>query len=181
MSERDSLEYLAARLEISDAMATYCRGVDRGDDDLMASIFQPDADVSHGLHARTHADDPAYGSFTFFHHHIGNQVVEITGDRAASETYLSATQGFVLDGVDYEMHVKARYLDRWERRDGPFKVVYRRVVWDSVRTEQSSPTWPDGASIHWAGNRVMHDDLRWGSRSHDDESYSLFESVSRVG
>jgi hypothetical protein len=175
------VEYLSARLELSDAMARYCRGVDRGDDELMGSIFHPDADVSHGLHERTHADDPAYDDFTFFHHHIGNQVVEIAGDIAATETYLTATQGFVLDGVAYDMRVKARYLDRWERRGGPFKVAYRRVVWDSVRTERSSPTWPDGAYIRWAGHRVERDDLRWGSRSRDDESYSFFGELSRVG
>jgi hypothetical protein len=170
---------LHARLEIADAMARYCRGVDRGDDELMASIFHQDADVQHGMHARTHAGDAPYTSFTFFHHHIGNQVVELAGDVAVSETYLTAAQGFVLDGVEYDMQIKARYLDRWERRDGgPFKVVFRRVVWDWVRTEPSSPTWPDGAYIHWGGRKVSRDELCWGSRSRDDPSYPLFGEVT---
>jgi hypothetical protein len=175
------VDYLLARLELSDAMARYCRGVDRGDEALMASIFHDDADVSHGLHTRTHADDSAYDDFTFFHHHVANQVVEIAGDVAATETYLIAAQGFRRDGVDYEMHVKARYLDRWERRGGPFRVAYRRVVWDWVRTEPASPTWPDGAYIHWAGNAVSREQLRWGTRSGDDESYALFRSIRHCG
>jgi hypothetical protein len=179
MTRREQIEYLLARLEISDAMATYCRGVDRGDDELMASIFHPDADVDHGLHRRTHAGDAAYTSFSFYHHLIGNQVVEISGDLAATETYLAATQGFVLDGVEYDMHVKARYLDRWERRGGPFKVAHRRVVWDWVRTEPASPAWPDGSYIHWGGRQVSRDELHWGSRSRDDPSYAVFEA-SRV-
>jgi hypothetical protein len=174
------LDYIAARLELADAMARYCRGVDRGDEALMGSVFHDDADVSHGLHERTHADDPAYDDFTYFHHHIGNQVVKIDGDVAVTETYLTAMQGFELEGIAYDMQVKARYLDRWERRGGPFKIAYRRIVWDTVRTVPTSTTWPDGASIHWGGHRVFRDSLAWGARTREDASYALFEEVGGV-
>lgn len=176
--EEALLTRMLAEHEIDDAIAIYCRGVDRGDEELMASAFHADADVNHGLHGRTHADDPAYSQFSMFHHQLGNRVIVLDGDRAASETYFTAVQGFTYDGVGYDQMVKARYLDRWERRGGPFRIVYRRVVWDWVRTEPSSPSWPNGSAITWNGHRVEHGDIFWGERSRGDLSYALFGDLA---
>ena len=50
------------------------------------------------------------------------------GDQARVETCVSA--GHLLHGAAEELHFFGRYLDRLEKRDGRWKLLYRQVVMD---------------------------------------------------
>lgn len=135
------LEELSARAEIHDALLRYCRGLDRLDMSLVRGAFHPDAYIHfpESLHVGS-----ADGSFDFLSaemprfmrtmHFLGNSLIEFDGPRTAYvETYLNA------DHQGSEQHhwknrtVKlwARYLDRFEERDGVWLIAERemRVDW----------------------------------------------------
>ena len=134
------LEELAARAQIQDVLLRYCRGVDRVDMDLVRSAFHQDAWIRfpESLH-----DGPVDGLLEFAvgelprfvrtMHFIGNSLIEFDGsDTAHVETYLNAyhqgTERHQWKGEYVKLW--ARYVDRFERRDGVWAIAYRMMLTD---------------------------------------------------
>jgi len=134
------LEELAARTEIHDTLLRYCRGLDRLDMRLVRGAFHPDAYIHFPASLHVGSAD---GFFDFLAaemprfvrtmHLLGNSLVEFDGPRMAYvETYLSADH----QGSDRHhwknQNVKlwARYLDRFEERDGVWLIAERRLMVD---------------------------------------------------
>jgi hypothetical protein len=134
------IEELTARTEIHDALRRYCRGVDRVDMDLVRSVFHEDAWIRfpESLHV-----GPIDGLIEFAvaelprfirtMHFIENSLIDFDGPTVAHvETYLSAThQGSELHHWKNE-YVKlwGRYLDRFELREGGWRIAHRSLVVD---------------------------------------------------
>ncbi len=131
---------LGARTEIHDVLLRYCRGLDRVDMSLVRGAFHPDAYIH--FPASLHVGG-VEGFFDFLAaemprfvrtmHFLGNSLIEFDGPKMAYvETYLTA------DHQGSERHhwknqtVKlwARYLDRFEERDGVWLIAERRLVTD---------------------------------------------------
>jgi ketosteroid isomerase-like protein len=123
---------------IRTALARFCRGVDRGDMQALQSVYHPDALENHGDFVGSAADwmllalDVAPRHFSVMHHSLGASNIELDGDVAAVETYFSA--GCVIrdpDGTDPVVTtIHGRYVDRFERRDGFWRIANRLVVKD---------------------------------------------------
>jgi hypothetical protein len=123
---------------IRTVLARFCRGVDRGDAQALETVYHPGALEKHGDFVGTAADwmrlalDVAPQHFTVMHHSLGTSNIELSGDVAAVETYFSA--GCVLRGdADSEpvaTTIHGRYVDRFERRDGVWRIANRVVVKD---------------------------------------------------
>ncbi|MEU3511993.1 nuclear transport factor 2 family protein [Streptomyces longwoodensis] len=134
------VDELTARAEIHDVLLRYCRGLDRVDMDLVRGAFHEDAWVQ--FPASLHVG-PVDGFLEFLTgemprfvrtmHLLGNSLIEFDGpDVAHVETYLQADhQGSELHHWKGE-YVKlwARYLDRFERRDGKWLIARRRLLVD---------------------------------------------------
>jgi hypothetical protein len=127
----------------------------------------------------------AYGQpssdYSATQHFIGNLLIEVDGDSASSETYFVARQRFGHDGMDYDFVIAGRYLDRWERRGGAFRISSRTLVWDWMRTDPVSTPWP-GPDHHvpkalWGGAPLSTDGARFGIPSREDFSYELFAGL----
>lgn len=136
-----NLEELTARAQIHDVLLRYCRGLDRVDMELVRGAFHEDAsiDFPESLHKGSVDGFLAFLSaemprFVRTMHFLGNSLIEFDGpDIAHVETYLTA------DHQGSERHhwkgetVKlwARYLDRFEKRDGVWLIGRRalRVEW----------------------------------------------------
>jgi hypothetical protein len=145
----DRLLELLDKHEIHERLMRYCRGVDRGDAELVAQAFHPDGMADHGHVffdgetvgealaelARTHTN--ATGT-----HFTGNELIEIDGDKAYSELYFMAIRERERDGVAITFTRSARYVDRWEKRDGAWGIVYRRVIDSWNRIDPVSERWP---------------------------------------
>ncbi len=135
-----TFEELSARAQIHDALMRYCRGLDRVDMSLVRGAFHKDAWIQfpESLHV-----GPVEGFFDFLTaemprfartmHFLGNILIEFDGPTVAHvETYLNA------DHQGSERHhwkgsyVKlwARYLDRFELRDGVWLIAQRRLLVD---------------------------------------------------
>jgi 3-phenylpropionate/cinnamic acid dioxygenase small subunit len=128
----EAVRQLADRAAIQDLMLRYARGVDRKDLDLVASCFTPDASYEGALASGTIADALARLRDRMAHyertmHFIGNQLIEINGDSASSETYAVAYHRLTEDGTARLFTVGVRYLDDLAR-DGEQWRIRRRVV-----------------------------------------------------
>jgi hypothetical protein len=135
----ERVTYLEDLEALRNVLHRYARGLDRGDEELMLSVYHPDAYEDHaGLFngkavdfvrqtiARW-ADRPAP-----IQHVLTNMNFEIDGDVAYSESYIVVR--FAEPPREFGTGAFARYLDRFERRDGEWRIAYRRLVidWDGI-------------------------------------------------
>jgi hypothetical protein len=149
----DPTRLLLDRLEIQDLAATYARGVDRRDFELLEGVFTPDARLA------VHYGDPAKveprnemrgvaqimkGMRTILRyrattHFVGNQTVRIEGDQARGETYCLAHHIHEENGrwLDYVMSI--RYADHCVRRDGQWKFAERVLAVDWTEDRPAEP------------------------------------------
>ena len=123
---------LLAKQAIADQLHRYCRAMDRMDDDLGRSVFHPDAPADYGAMYK----GTGHGFIDYVHaqharmirhqHQLGNVLIEVDGDRAFSESYVTVT--FRMRGADGRLlgiETHGRYVDRWEKRGGHWAVADR--------------------------------------------------------
>ena len=142
-----TLEEVAAHVEIRQVLYRYCRGVDRGDEALVRSVYHPGASDDHGAWKGAGDDFAAYivGSMdqlgTPSQHHITNVYIELDGHHAAVESYFIALHPYQSGAAETLAFVGGRYLDRFERRSGEWRIASRQVVLDWTRSELPGETW----------------------------------------
>jgi len=131
-----ALQELLDKQAIRDATMRYCRGVDRGDADLVSSAYHPDAHDDHGngqtYVGATIGQDMLPGlmeRMSSTNHQITTQSIEVFGDVVGCESY-SLGKHFLKDGRRLESLV--RYVDRFEKRDGEWRISNRQVVVESL-------------------------------------------------
>lgn len=160
MSEQQLTEVLDKHA-ISDVIMTYARAIDRLDEAMLRSVFHPDSQHAHGFVGPS--SDPTQtskpgepGDFVAYafdvlnthlrtHHQLGNIFVELEGDNAYAESYFTAYHRMRPRGdpmaaenaYDTEMDfwVGGRYLDRFQKHEGVWKISHRTGLTDWVRTE----------------------------------------------
>jgi len=131
---------IADRAEIYATLVRYCRGVDRRDAAMIRSTYHPDAHDDHGTYQGdldgfvTFVEAEVWSRFRTTMHKLGQAAIEIDGDSATSETYavchhVAAEGG--RDRMDSVMGI--RYLDRFERREGEWRIVRRKLLWEWIR------------------------------------------------
>ncbi|MDE2595930.1 MAG: nuclear transport factor 2 family protein [Sphingomonadales bacterium] len=131
------LERLADLEEVRACLLRFCRGMDRFDRDLYLSAFWPDAEMAAGPYVGDVAGCydwamPMHRDWQILtHHSILNNTVDFAGDSAHSETYyIFVARNPPLPGADKEtlMLAGGRYVDRFERRGGEWKIALRTNV-----------------------------------------------------
>jgi hypothetical protein len=136
-----TLETYVARQEIADVIYRYARGIDRLDFDLVRSCYHPDAYDDHGdikgdvdtFMAGVQKLLPKYDATMHF---MGNMLIEVDGEQARAETYAVAYHRLTLaDGTGKDDVWGIRYVDRFEHRDGAWKIAYRVVAQEWRRVE----------------------------------------------
>lgn len=161
---RDRLAELLDRQEIYEVLTRYCRGVDRCDVELIRSVYHDDAIDDHGMFKGLGIDfaqwivDWERENLRMGQHFIGNYSCELDGDVAHTETYCIS---FSEDKQGRNATVYNRYIDRFERRDGRWKIAARRVVIDLSRVDPPGP--PFGEVPGWT--------FTFGSRDRNDPVY----------
>jgi ketosteroid isomerase-like protein len=132
-----ALRELLDRERLFELVTRYCRAIDRIDEELLFSCYHPDATQDHGAykgaipglvaHLRGRALDSAKGPFQ---HILSNCRFELDGDLAYGESYLCT----VMTGDDGGQLLSfGRYVDRFERRDGEWRIAHRQVIIDVPR------------------------------------------------
>jgi hypothetical protein len=143
------LREVADRQEIHQTLMRYCRGVDRADEDLINSAFHPGAVDDHGTPrpAPELARGVATGTQRQLMHFMGNVLIDLDGDTAFVESYFISFSHQDEDAVTSTRTRAGRYLDRFERRDGTWKIAHRLVVDEWARLDELTRI-PEHVGMH---------------------------------
>lgn len=177
MNEQDaySPQRIADRLAIQDVLYRWCRAIDRLDFDEIRAVFHPDAIDQHGpynggVDGLIEWIRQRHRTIPFSMHQIGNILVEFAGpDLALAETYIRTVQRYPAQaaaslaqlagegaqtGFEHgaDLLTCSRYVDRFERRAGQWRILRRTVVhdWKQVVAVPADPPVPQPG---WAAGR----------------------------
>jgi ketosteroid isomerase-like protein len=145
MTHRDpEIQYLLDRLALQDLATRYARAIDRRDRALLLSLYHDDAIDNHGVMfeggplAFADWQPVVMAPFEVTAHHLTTLNFQLDGDRADGELYFIAYHR-TLPPDSKEVVVTGRYLDRYERRNGTWKIAKRQLVWDSFASAAVTP------------------------------------------
>lgn len=136
----NALQELLAKQAIYELSCRYMRGLDRTDAELLRSVFFEDAYCEYGF-VNGSPDvfiDYAIGALQEHkanQHMIGNVLIEVEGEEAFGEVYFQAYHKVEGEQGFDDIIISGRYLDRYEKREGEWKMAYRseRVDWSRSR------------------------------------------------
>jgi hypothetical protein len=167
--------YLKDRRDIFDTMKRYTRGADRHDKDLVRSAFWPDATISFDkpqkLDEYVEQEEALLATYAAHQHHITGQTIDIDGTTAHVESYViyllvprdhrkdvagPAKPGRALTSAKSTVG-SGRYIERWEKRNGEWRILVRRYVEDLQL---------QGDTVDWCGPRPCK-----GTWDRNDPSY----------
>jgi hypothetical protein len=130
---------LADKQAIYELSCIYMRGQDRLDPQAHRSVFWDDAWCSYGIYEGgpdgfVEFAQNALRAHAANHHMIGQVLIDVAGDEAFGEVYYQAFHR-IGDGesAPRDLFISGRYVDRYERRDGVWKIAYRCELVDWVR------------------------------------------------
>lgn len=140
------LQTIADRQAITEQIYRYCRAMDRIDHELGYSIWHEDGTADYGEAVfvgtgRGFVDQVCaqHAQLLVHSHQVTNVVIELDGDLAASEAYVTARLRMERGDKLLQMEVLSRYLDRWSRRDGRWAIDHRQTVMDMDEIREVTP------------------------------------------
>ena len=164
-SQAALIDDILSKQALHELLMAYCRGVDRTDADLLRSTFHPDAEVITGVFNGAAMEFVDFivalvrDQLKYVFHSVANEWFEIRGDDALGESYAIALSS--VDGPDGPIDVLTggRYVDRFARRDGVWKIASRSFVCDWTISHPSSVQMDDGmyAALSLHGKNSMDD------------------------
>lgn len=141
----DLLTQVADRQAITDQIYRYCRAMDRIDHQLGYSIWHEDGTADYGDNYKgsgrgfvDHVCDQHAG-LLYHSHQMSNVIIELDGDRAGSESYVTATLRMERGGKLLQMSVISRYVDRWSKRNGRWALDHRQAVMEMDEIREVTP------------------------------------------
>ena len=160
-----TLETLIARQEIEDVIYKYARGIDRMDFDLVRACYHPDAYDDHGTFQGGVEEfiEMCKGflpRFAVTQHFMGNLFVEVDGEAARAETYAVAYHRLEGEDGGKDDVFGIRYVDRFERRDGEWRIAHRVVATEWRRVDPVPAGKIRGGVGVW-GRRDSDDVINW--------------------
>jgi ketosteroid isomerase-like protein len=160
------LEELLAVREIEQVILRLARATDRRDAPAIEACYHPDAFDDHGAFQGSPAEFAAWvprvlAMFAATQHFLAPPRIELDGEAAHCETYCTAHHVTPPGdpGGERDSVMGLRYVDRFERRAGIWKIARRTCVWDYTYIVPVVEKWPFGP------------DYRLGRPDRDDPSY----------
>jgi hypothetical protein len=162
----------ADALAITQVIHRYCHAIDRADWALVPGCFHADATYRYGpIDGPVETFLAMAREFTAHldasHHQIGNILMASDGDAVLTEAYFTAyhrvpahgpSEGvFACIGTPQEVVMAGRYIDRFERRDGVWRIAARRGVHDWWRRAAATDEGLYDTPADWRGARDPSD------------------------
>ena len=162
------IDELLARDEIAQVILRLAGATDRRDEEAIRACYHADAFDDHGAFQGGPAEFAAWvrevlAMFAATQHFLAPPRITLDGEVAHAETYCTAhhvTPEGAPDGAR-DAVMGLRYLDRFERRGGVWRIARRTCVWDYTYIVPAGDQWPLGPSF------------RLGRPGRDDPSYAL--------
>jgi hypothetical protein len=146
---------LAAKQAITEVIYRYCRALDRMDRELADTVWHPDGTADYGATFKGTAAGlldrlwSNHARLLGHSHQVTNILIEVDGDRASSEAYVTGTLwNASASGRLSCLVALGRYLDRWSCRRKVWGIDHRLFVYDVV-------TSPEGDQVADAGREVL--------------------------
>lgn len=134
-----AVQELLDKQALYELVVRYCRAVDRVDEELLRTVYWEEAIDEHGPLVGTvddfveeHRNGGSWSGDKLrgrVQHAVTNAVFDVRGDVAYGETYVEVRrvtpddQRFFVEGF-------ARQVDRFERRNGEWRIAHRRILLD---------------------------------------------------
>lgn len=135
---------LLDKQEIEEVVLRYCRGIDRRDFDLVRGCYHADAHDHHGSFSGTVDEylawvDKLTARYRWSMHLIANMLIDLEdsgsagGSSQSTEIAACETYGVSIHRSDdpkpyMNLATGFRYLDRFEKRDGVWRIAERTAV-----------------------------------------------------
>ena len=169
---------LADKQAITEVIHRYCRAIDRCDGDLLSNCFHADSTHDHGPYAGPSADFCKFAlqllaQVGTTQHQAGNILIDLRGDIAYAETYWVAYHRILADGpregagvlvsrgMDEDLFIGGRYIDRFERRSGEWRIAHRFGIHDWQRFEAADERDFKAMPADKRGQRNRSDRAYW--------------------
>lgn len=147
------------REAITDLIYRYCRAMDRIDHELGYSVWHSDGTADYGPAI---FQGTGYGFIdhvcqqhaqTLTHsHQMSNIIIELDGDKAGSESAVTATLRIQQGDRLMQISVWSRYIDTWSKRDGRWGIDHRIAINDFDEIREVRPMRET-----WRGSRDLND------------------------
>ncbi len=144
----DRLAEAADQFEIMAVMTQYCHSLDRRDYALLRQCFHDDSVHQHGAFTGPSSEFIGFAiellnEIGATHHHLSLPHMRLEGDVAHVESYFvayhrvpaetSLSGAFAGIGAPQDLYIGGRYIDRFEKRGGRWKIASRIGVHDWQR------------------------------------------------
>ena len=148
------LQALIDRQEILDVMHQYVLGCDRNDQARIEDVYHPEAQDNHGQYkgpGKAFAKQVCDGNAErdSMSHHLGQSTINIKGDSAGAETYYQATIARMEGDVRYLDMMGGRYVDKFERRDGQWRILDRVCTCEWSMTLRVENEWHRDSGVYF--------------------------------
>ena len=169
-----SVDAFIAKQDIRELVLQYCRAIDRRDFDLLATLYADNARDDHGaLFSGSGAEYVAWvpgilQKMIVTSHQVMNHYIVVDGDYAEGEVYIQAYH--LMDGRDggrVHMTGGGRYLDKYQKNDGRWQFLHRKIVADYE--------WVLPADS--GAEQDLLDDTGRGGHGKDDPAHDFFTLI----
>ena len=147
--QSDEIAEFLAREKIRDCLARLARGEDRRDATLIGACYWPDSLTDYGVF-RGNFDEylawvvPGSPAIPVTQHVLGQSVIDLKGDVALAETQVVSYHRVNMGEEERDTVIGGRYLDRFEKRDGAWRIAERTMLYDWYQDFGRSIDWSQG-------------------------------------
>ncbi|MET0364037.1 MAG: nuclear transport factor 2 family protein [Sphingobium sp.] len=140
-----TVQELADHRAITDQIYRYCRSMDRMDHELGYSIWHEGGTADYGHVFQGTGRDfidhvcAQHSHLAMHSHQMSNILIELDGDRAGSESYVTATLRMAREGKVMQMMAISRYIDSWSRREGRWALDHRIAILEMDEIREVTP------------------------------------------
>lgn len=153
------------------------RGLDRADKALLASCFHEDATDDHSIFSGPASEFCDWvirqlGNYERTQHFISNINIIVDDNKASTEAYFFAHHVLPgADGTKKDVIAAGRYLDRFEKRNGEWRIAHRKALYDWSRVDETKDGW---------ATPPMSEILERGRQGPEDISYDFLGSLTKL-
>ena len=135
---------LLEKLAIRDVIDNWVSWRDAGQFDRLRTTFHPDARFTatwfDGPFSQfVEASTAAWRRGSKSIHFLGGTTIDVVGNRAVAQTKMQIMVRAMVEGVEADAVCNGRFYDRFEKRDGEWRIAIRSCIYEKSRIDPVEP------------------------------------------